>query len=105
MKKVGNTREKIVGYLSKYITKNDIEFYRLPWHCSRNVSRLFTSTNFQEEDSDKYFDLIPESIEKYNVHYSDYYNTGGFKFIPDPKVFEDIDSANEAVYSAKIFDY
>lgn len=41
----------------------------------------------------------PESIEKYNIHYSDYYNTGGFKFIPDSKVFEDIDSVNEVVYA------
>lgn len=33
------------------------------------------------------------------MHESEYLNTGGFKFIPDPKVFEDIDSANEVVYS------
>jgi hypothetical protein len=99
VKKVGNTREKLVGYLSKYITKNDIEFYRLPWHCSRDVSRLFTSTNFQDEDSDRYFELLPYSSIEYNLHYSEYLNTGGFKFIPDTRVFEDIDSANEAIYS------
>jgi len=29
-------------------------------------------------------------------------NTGGFKFIPDTKVFEDIDSVNEAVYIEKV---
>lgn len=104
VKKVGNTREKIVGYLSKYITKNDIEFYRLPWHCSRDVSRLFTSTNFQEEDSDRYFDQLPESSANYNIHESEYLNTGGFKFIPDTTVFEDIDSANEVVYSVKVHD-
>lgn len=101
VKKVGNTREKLVGYLSKYITKNEIEFYRLPWHCSRDVSRLFTTVNFEEEDSDRYFDLLPESMDEYNIHYSEYLNTGGFKFIPDTKVFEDIDSANEVVYSNK----
>jgi hypothetical protein len=71
----------------------------LPWTSSRDVSRLFPSTNFQEEDSARYFDQLPESVEKYNVHYNDYYNTGGFKFIPDPKVFEDIDSVNEVVYA------
>ena len=70
----------------------------------RDVSRLFTKVNFEEEDSDKYFSQIPESIEKYNVHYTDYYNTGGFKFIPDSKVFEDIDSVNEVVYSVKVHD-
>lgn len=102
VKKVGNTREKLVGYISKYITKNEIEFYRLPWHCSRDVSRLFTTVNFDEKDSDQYFDLLPESMEEYNIHYSEYLNTGGFRFIPDTKVFEDIDSANEAVYSAKM---
>jgi len=101
VKKVENEREKLGGYLTKYITKNEIEFYRLPWHCSRDVSRLFTSTNFQEEDSGRYFDQLPESMNNYHVHYSEYLNTGGFKFIPDTKVFEDIDSANEAVYSVK----
>jgi hypothetical protein len=101
VKKVGNTREKLVGYLSKYITKNEIEFYRLPWHCSRDVSRLFTTVNFEEEDSDRYFDLLPESMDEYKIHYSEYLNTGGFKFIPDTKVFEDIDSVNEAVYAKK----
>ena len=70
----------------------------------RDVSRLFTKVNFEEEDSDKYFSQIPESIEKYNIHYSDYYNTGGFKFIPDLKFFEDIDSVNEVVYSVKVHD-
>lgn len=101
VKKVGNKREKLVGYLSKYITKNDIEFYRLPWHCSRDVSRLFTSVNFEMEDRDRYFDHLPEDLESYNVHYSEYLNTGGFKFMPDTKVFEDIDSANEVVYKSK----
>lgn len=101
VKKVGNGREKLVGYLTKYITKNNIEFYRLPWHCSRDVSRLFTSVNFEYEDADKYFDQMPESLEHYNVKYTEYFNTGGFKFVPDTKVFEDIDSANEAVYSNK----
>jgi hypothetical protein len=102
VKKVGNTREKLVGYLSKYITKNDIEFYRLPWHCSRDVSRLFTTVNFDEEDSDRYFDMLPESMDEYNIHYSEYLNTGGFRFVPDTKVFEDIDSANEVVYSVRL---
>jgi len=104
LKKVGNSRAKIVGYLSKYITKNDIKFYRLPWHCFWDVSRLFTSVNFEEEDSKKYFDQIPESSANYNIHESEYLNIGGFKFIPDTKVFEDFDSANEAVYSVKLND-
>lgn len=99
VKKVGNGREKLVGYLTKYITKNNIEFYRLPWHCSRDVSRLFTSVNFEYEDADKYFDQMPISLEHYNCHYTEYFNTGGFKFVPDTKVFVDIDSANEVVYA------
>jgi len=56
--------------------------------------------NFEEEDSNKYFDQLPESIANYNIHESEYLNTGGFKFIPDTKVFEDVDSANKAVYYA-----
>lgn len=37
-----NKKKALVQYLSKYVTKNDTIFSRLVWHCSRDVSNLFT---------------------------------------------------------------
>lgn len=54
VKMVKGTQKSHVTYLEKYISKNDIEFYRLLWHCSRDVSRLFTSQNYDESEEDKF---------------------------------------------------
>lgn len=101
VKKVGKKRKTLIGYLTKYITKNNIEFYRLPWHCSRNVSKLFTSQHVEDEDSEKLLERLPKDPEKYKVHDSEFCKVSAFKFIPDDKVFRDIDSVNELVYKAE----
>jgi hypothetical protein len=36
----------LVGYLTKYVTKNDTEFENLAWHNSRGYSSLFTAVTF-----------------------------------------------------------
>jgi hypothetical protein len=54
-------------------TKNDIEFYHLPWHRSRDVSRLFTSINFERPEGEKYIDQLPKSPDMYNIHSTDYF--------------------------------
>jgi hypothetical protein len=101
VKKLDKDRKLLIGYLTKYITKNDIEFTHSPWHCSRDVSRLFTNINFEESESDKYFDQIPESPEKYNVHLSENCIVAGFKFIPDNKLYDELDGTNEIIYNQK----
>lgn len=98
VKKVGKKRKTLIGYLTKYITKNNIEFYRLPWHCSRNVSKLFTSQNVDDENSEKLLNKLPHEQEKYELHDSEFCKVSAFKFIPDDKVFEDLDYVNELVY-------
>ena len=97
---MGKNKKTLINYLAKYISKNDIEFYRLPWHRSRDVSRLFTSENMEESEEDKYFDLLPRELENYTpVIEEEYFNAAGFKFNPDYLVFEDIDALNEIIYS------
>jgi hypothetical protein len=57
------------GYLVKYISKNDVTFYRLPWHCSRDVSRLFTSETVDEpEEKERLDKILPEDPAKYSIH-------------------------------------
>lgn len=99
VKKVDKNRKSLIGYLTKYITKNEIEFTHLPWHCSRDVSRLFTTINFQSAERDKYFDQIPDSSEKYNIHLTENYKVAGFKFRPNEELFNELDGANEAIYN------
>lgn len=105
VKKVGNNRKSLIGYLIKYVAKNNIEFYRLPWHCSRDVSVLNTSTNFNEPDDKKYFDKLPRigDISKiedlYRVKKTEKYNVAGFNFIPDDDLYDEVDSYNEAFYN------
>jgi hypothetical protein len=98
VKKIEEDRKSLFGYLTKYITKNEIEFTHLPWHCSRDISRLFTTENFEKQERDKYFDQIPDSADKYNIHITDNYKVAGFKFKPNEKIFENIDIVNEIVY-------
>jgi hypothetical protein len=99
VKKVGKDKKVIISYLTKYVTKNTVEFYRLPWHCSRDVSRLFTSMNFDEPDENGYFDELPQSTKEYNFYKTEYYRSGAFKFNPKQEIYNDLDSANEAIYN------
>jgi hypothetical protein len=107
VKRVDKNRASLVSYLTKYITKNNIEFHRLPWHCSRDVSRLFTTINFDDPDCDKYFDLLPlvqklDRVEdKYRIIKTKNFNVAGFKFRPDDKLYNDLDSMNEYVYKSQ----
>lgn len=98
VKKVGKNENGLISYLTKYVTKNDIEFYHMPRHCSRDVSRLFTSINFERPEGDKYLDQLPKSPEMYKVHKTDYYKVKGFKIKPGDNIFSDLDGVNESIY-------
>ncbi|MCE4563464.1 hypothetical protein INQ51_04005 [Maribellus sp. CM-23] len=100
VQRVGKKRNKLISYLAKYVSKNDVEFYRLPWHSSRDVSRLFTSINLDESDKEKILSLLPTDESKYTEPYEkDFIKVTGFRFTPDDKVFEDLDLINEIIYN------
>ena len=100
VRKVDRDRKSLIGYLTKYITKNEIEFNHYTWHCSRDISRLFTTINFDRTEIDKYFDQIPESAEKYNVHITDNHKVAGFKFRPKEEIYLELDAINEIIYNS-----
>jgi hypothetical protein len=50
VKRVYGQGRGLIKYLCKYVTKNNEVFTRLSWHCSRNVSRLFTSAVYDATD-------------------------------------------------------
>lgn len=99
VKKVGQNKNGLISYLAKYVTKNEVEFHRLPWHCSRDVSRLFTSINYNDEEQDKFWDQLPYYAESYSVRKEEYYRVAGFKFQPKSEIYEELDILNEVIYS------
>lgn len=103
MKRVKGGTRSLIGYLTKYVTKNEIEFYRLPWHCSRDISRLFTSINFKgEELDDKYFGELPYYASEYSeIKEGNYYRSARFRFDPDEKIYADLDELNELIYNTQ----
>lgn len=48
---VNNNRKALNSYLTKYVSKNDELFDRLPYHSSRDISELFTAETFRNVDS------------------------------------------------------
>ena len=101
VKRVGGDTRILINYLAKYITKNEIEFYRLPWHCSRDISRLFTAINFEKEESARFIKHLPQSPDHYTeVKESDFFDVIGFKFTPKDEVFKGLDKINEKIYSS-----
>jgi hypothetical protein len=47
----GKSKKSLSRYITKYITKNETVMARLTWHCSRNISVLFTFVNSSISDS------------------------------------------------------
>lgn len=45
------SKKALSMYITKYITKNDTKFFRLTWHCSRNISVLFSYVNGSVSDN------------------------------------------------------
>jgi len=91
-------QRKLSMYLTKYITKNETKSLRLPWHCSRDISALFISINYQDVSSLEIAHLIndnPEAVVTYN---EDFFTIHYFKFNPDDFYFTDLININNAVY-------
>jgi len=52
-------KKKLTNYLTKYITKNETEFYRIVWHCSHVISKLFCSGVINKFDTEN-FEFLSE---------------------------------------------
>lgn len=88
----------ITGYLTKYITKNDIEFNRLPWHCSRDVSALFTSVIISDEHISMYVKYLPDTAESYKRFVKENVTIDIFLFDAPDVLFQVLDGANNMIY-------
>ncbi|MBB4037080.1 hypothetical protein GGR21_002995 [Dysgonomonas hofstadii] len=59
---VNNNRKALNCYLTKYVSKNTISFYKLPYHSSHDISELFTAETFVNENTND-FKPIKETLK------------------------------------------
>ena len=85
-------------YMAKYITKNDEEFTRLPYHSSRDVSRLFTSHIINDKHINDYIQPLPDDVDDYIIYENEQILHYSFKFIPCKSMFTELDNINNIIY-------
>lgn len=91
-------REWLSKYVTKYVTKNFETFTSLAWHCSRLVSRLFTSTIYEFKERRIITDLLPRVSAMYEIFKTDFVQVCAFRFKPVPIIYEKIRAYNNIIY-------
>lgn len=92
-------KQLIISYLTKYITKNDIEFYRLPFHSSHSIAGLRKSVQVSDYEAL----MIFREYDSTNTHpkkiHNDWYTWFGFSNSVKEEAFEILDMYNELIYN------
>lgn len=91
-------QRKLSYYLTKYISKNDVKSERLPWHCSRDISALFISINYDDVSNLEIADLIADNPEAVTTYEKEFFTMHYFKFQPDEFHFLDLTKANNLIF-------
>ena len=88
----------VVKYLAKYISKQNEVFEHLPWHCSRDVSQLFTT---EIVPADEFYDRahgLSDIPTDYKIYSTEFYTVYVYKKSPSDRLFVNIDTINEKIY-------
>ena len=88
----------IVSYLIKYVTKNDVEFSRLAYHSSRDVSRLFTSHVINDAHINDVMAVLPDTADSYRIYQNKEILHYAFNFSPTNTIFARLDNINNIIY-------
>ena len=91
-------QRKLSYYLTKYISKNDVKSERLPWHCSRDISALFISINYDDVSNLEIADLIADNPEAVTTYEEEFFTMHYFKFQPEEFHFLDLSKANNLIF-------
>ena len=91
-------QRKLSYYLTKYISKNDVKSERLPWHCSRDISALFISINYDDVSNLEIADLIADNPEAVTTYEQEFFTMHYFKFQPEEFHFLDLTKANNLIF-------
>ena len=89
------SKNSLRKYLTKYVTKNETSFNRLVWHCSRDISALFTHI-IVEPCEEKLIDVLTSMA--YNFRAIDtYFAYFGFSSDLDEKLLQPLYNANQII--------
>ncbi len=91
-------QKKLSYYITKYITKNEEEFKHLAWHCSRDISALFTNVRFNNLDNPEIEALLSNNADKIKVITDDYFNLYVLMFEVPNKFFYKMFEINNQIY-------
>lgn len=107
VKRCNNNRKALNQYLTKYISKNEIQFFRLPYHSSRDISQLFTAETFKHENSSD-FSHIKNALKHINtfvvdneyctIEYLNQLQPNGKWFTPPDEWYWLLHLVNEQIY-------
>lgn len=93
-----NIYKWLIHYMTKYVTKNDIEFERLAYHSSRDISQLFTGKVINDNHLDRFVMHLSDNAEDYIVYDNEKVEVMFFRFHPDDALYELLDKTNEFLY-------
>lgn len=91
-------QRKLSYYLTKYISKNEVKSERLPWHCSRDISALFISINYDDVSNLEIANLIADNPEAVTTYEQEFFTMHYFKFQPEEFHFLDLTEANNLIF-------
>lgn len=87
-----------ISYLTKYITKSEAVFTHLPFHCSRDVSQLFSSMVLSGKDAGNYLRLLSDDADHYEIVSIDSRTIYIFKKSPPEIIYRRLDSVNDRLF-------
>ena len=91
-------QRKLSYYLTKYISKNEVKSERLPWHCSRDISALFISINYEDVSNLEIANLIADNPEAVTTYEEEFFTMHYFKFQPEAYHFMDLTEVNNLIF-------
>ena len=95
---ISKAMQWISKYMIKYVTKNDIEFPRLAYHSSRDISRLFTSKVINDNHIDNFAQHLPDDSDSYFIFENETIECLSFRFNANDDLYKLIDSVNNDIF-------
>ena len=84
--------------MTKYLSKNDEVFTHLPFHCSRDISQLFTSLLLSDKDFEIYKQYLSDNPNDYIVYKDEERTTFVFREPPNEIIFSVLDKLNNMLF-------
>lgn len=94
-------KKLIINYLTKYITKNDTEFYRLPFHSSHSISNLTSTAKIDSYEAQYIFTQFDSTNKEPKHIKGEFFDWYGFSNSVLEEAFELIDNENIVRYNQK----